>query len=226
MQKKRLFNALSLVGNLTILFVTATIITENFRSDIAILTTLLITDGWGLFRYFTVLSNVLMALVSAATLYYNVRNIVRDEYVFPAVLMKIKFAATTAVSVTFLTVVFFLSPMFSIGGSGYFTLFAGNNFFMHFSTPVIAILTFILFERTELKFVESLYGVIPTFLYSILYVLTVAVFKVWEDFYGFTFGGQVFIIPISLVVMYAATFGIAVGLRALQKLCMKKVSLE
>lgn len=226
MNRRRLYNVLSLLFNVTIFFVTVAILTENFRSDITVGGKLLITSGWNLFRYFTVLSNVLMGAVSGVTIYFNVRNIIKDEYVFPAILMKIKFAATTSVTVTFLTVVFFLSPMFAFAGHGYFTLFEGNNFFLHFSTPVMAILTFVLFERTELKFVESLYGVIPTFFYSILYVLTVAVFQIWEDFYGFTFGGKVFMIPISLVVMYGASFGFAVALRALQKLVVRKISLD
>ena len=226
MEKKRLFNALSLLTNVVIFFVTLTVVVESFRPDIVLESKLLIAGGWNLFRFFTVQSNVFAAIMSAITVGFNVRNIVKDEYVFPKVLMRFKFAATTSVTVTFLTVIFFLSPMFALGGKGYFTLFEGNNFFLHFTTPVMAILTFILFERTEMKFVETLYGVLPTFLYSILYVLTVAVFQVWEDFYGFTFGGKVYMIPIFLVVMYGATFGFAVALRALQKLCMKRVSLE
>ena len=129
-----------------------------------------------------------------------------------------------------MTVVVFLSPVVEVMGYGYFSLFRNENFFLHFLSPVLAIVSFVCFERIEnFKFTETLYGVIPTVLYSFLY-LPMVVFVGeenggWPDFYMLTLGGRMWVIPISFIVMYGATFGFAVAERALQKAVAKKLIL-
>ena len=59
-------------------------------------------------------------------------------------------------------------------------------------------------------------------LYSIVYLVCVIGRKIWEDFYGFTFGGRRWAVPIVAIVMYLAAFLISLSLWALQKFTEKK----
>jgi len=169
-------------------------------------------------RFFTVLSNLFVMIVCFMLLIYNIKNIVHDKYEFPKWLITLKYISTTAVSLTFLTVVAFLAPTFAVIGKGYFTLFEHNNFFMHFLTPVLAFTSFVFFERNQkLPFKQTWLAILPTTLYAIVYT-TMVVFVGeanggWADFYNFTFGGHMWVIPISASVILLVTFGLGVLLR-------------
>ena len=134
------------------------------------------------------------------------KNIIENRYDVPKWVAVLKFTATVAVTVTMLTVFLLLAPLWEINGDGYFTLFEGNNFFMHFVNPVLGIITFVFFEKTtELKFKYIFFGLLPTVLYSFLY-MTMILIGHWTDFYNFTFGGVLWAIPISVLMMYLLTF--------------------
>lgn len=226
MKNKRLFSALSLIINIVIFMLMVHTLINNFRTDIVRDTKLLDSGGWVSFRYFTMLSNVLAAIASIIVAGFDVKNIVSDEHTFPRWVLLLKYAGTVAVTLTFVTVVVFLSPMVEAMGYGYFSLFRNENFFLHFLSPVLAIVSFICFERIEnFKFIETLYGVIPTVLYSFVYLPMVVIGQEkggWPDFYMLTFGGRMWVAPISLIVMYGATFGLAVTERAIQKAINKR----
>ena len=218
MEKKRILNLCSLFVNLSVIFFTVSAIAYNFRSDVIVDKAWFGYRGWKSLRFFTNLSNVLVALSSAITLFYNCRNAIKDEYVFPKFAVAFKFVGTVAVSVTFFTVVFYLAPVFAVNGHGYFALFTGNNFFLHFFTPVLEIISFVFFEKGEpVSFPFTFAGLIPTALYSIVYaVMVVAVGEEnggWADFYGFTFGGKTQAIPFSVAGMLLLTYFIAFFLR-------------
>ena len=227
MKKQRIFNVVSLLCNALIVMFTVHCVINVFRVQLMSADGALEATGWVAFRYFTVLSNVLMALVSLVFIGYNVKNVLKDTFEFPRWLLIVKFAATVAVTVTFVTCVLFLGPfVMPLVGFSFFDLFVNENFFMHFFTPAFAIVTFICFERVrDFKLVETLYGVIPTAVYSLVYMPMVLTGG-WPDFYGFTFGGLLWAAPISLVVMYGMTFGLSVALRASQKAIAKKLPLE
>ena len=229
MKNKRLFSVLSLIINIVIFMLMVHTLLNNFRTDILRNTEMLDAGGWVSFRYFTMLSNILAAIAAVIVAGFDVKNLIRDEYAFPRWVLILKYAGTVAVTLTFVTVVVFLGPMVQALGYGYFTLFKNENFFLHFLSPVLAIVSFICFERIEnFKFIETLYGVIPTVLYSFAYLPMVVIGKEnggWPDFYMLTFGGHMWVAPISLVVMYGATFGLAVAERAAQKAIAKKLLL-
>lgn len=60
-------------------------------------------------------------------------------------------------------------------------------------------------------------------LYSIVYLICVIGRKIWEDFYGFTFGGRRWAVPIVAIVMYFAAFLISLGLWALLRFSEKRI---
>ncbi|MBO4323079.1 MAG: hypothetical protein J5836_00300, partial [Clostridia bacterium] len=169
MNKKRLFNCLSLIINLSILYFTIDGNLYNFRTDVIRSELVFGFSGIRSFCFFTVLSNTFLAITCAIALIYNVKNAIKDEYVFPKWVFKIKFSATVSVTVTMMTVVLFLAPWAAATGSGYFSLFTANNFYMHFLSPLLGIITFIFFERAEeLSFKDTFLGIIPTALYSVV----------------------------------------------------------
>lgn len=227
MKNKRLRFTLSLIINLIIFMLMIHTLVNNFRTDIVRDTRLLDAGGWVSFRYFTMLSNVLAAIAAAIVASFDAKALVCEEENLPRWVLILKYAGTVAVTLTFVTVVVFLSPMVEAMGYGYFSLFRNENFLLHFLSPVLAILSFILFERIEdFKFIETLYGVIPTVLYSFVYLPMVVIGAEkggWPDFYMLTFGGHMWVAPISLIVMYGATFGLAVAERAVQKAIVKKI---
>lgn len=166
--------------------------------------------GMEFLRFFTNLSNIFVSVASLIMIIFNIRNMRTGSDVFPKWAMLLKFTATVSISVTFITVVVFLGPMFMAMGQSYWVMFAGNCFFLHFTTPVIAIISILFFEKC--KTFEKKYaflGLLPTVLYSIVYVVMVVFIGKdnggWPDFYGFTFGGKMYLVPISLIAMYGLT---------------------
>lgn len=225
MKKKRLQNTLSIIINVSIVLFTIYSISfyftnyENFDT--------LLVSKTNCFRYFTNLSNIFVAAASFITLIFNCKNAVKDKYFLPSWVMTLKFSATVSVMVTFLTVVFFLAPITVTRGLSYFHLFEKNYFFLHFFTPLIAIISVVFFERAkDFKFRYCAFGVLPTVLYSFLYFYEVVLVGKdnggWPDFYSFTFGGNMKIVPISAVAMYALTFAFCAMLWKFNQLRTRK----
>ena len=227
MRKERLQNVLSLIFNLLIVVITVYAMWYNFRTDVIREETWFGNDGWKCFRFFTVLSNVFVAIVSFTLLFYNVKNIINDTFTLPKWILTLKFVSTVSVALTFVTVVFFLGPYVTFYGKSYFSMFTGNNFFMHLITPLLAIFGFIFCEKSDtFSFKNTFWGLIPTALYSIVYVIMVVFVGKenggWEDFYGFTFGGHLWAAPLSAIAMLLATYGCASLIWFLHKKWNKK----
>lgn len=161
----------------------------------------------GLFglRYFTLLSNLLCgfsALLVAITV---------TEHGLPFGVWLLKYVATAAVTVTFVTVMVFLGPTL-----GYKSQLQGSGFYYHAAGPLLAILSFCFLERFHtLSFSLSLLGLLPVILYGLLYawkVLLCPKTRRWEDFYGYAKGGHWLL---SAVAMLLGTFLLCVLLRFL-----------
>ena len=156
------------------------------------------------FRYFTVQSN---AFCAAASLLMCLFPGARWAWT-------LKYVGTAAVTVTMLTVLLFLGP--SMGS--YKPLLTGPDFFMHLLTPLLALLSFLVFERRGMGFAAALWGMLPVALYGVRYLYK-AVFapedRRWEDFYGFNKGGKW---PVAFMAMMLGGFGVCMGLMGLQNL--------
>jgi len=158
------------------------------------------------FRFFTVQSNVLCAVGALLMCCF-------PEHEFAWIM---KYIGTVAVTLTMLTVFLFLAP--SIGPGGLKKLLAGREFFLHLITPLLALLSFCIFERRGMSFGIALLGMIsivyygPLYLYRILYAPEE---KRWDDFYGFNKGGKW---PVAFAMMACGTFLICMGLMGIQNL--------
>ena len=170
------------------------------------------------FRYFTVDSNILAAIASAVLLPQLVKAAKAGNPQLSRGASMLYHAGATSVAITFFTVLFFLGPTM-----GYAAMFVGNNFFMHGSTPVLAMVSsIILLARItpRLTFKQSLAGWIPVVIYGAVYISCVVFTQFWPDFYGFNRGGMWFI---SYPVMMLAGFGLSCGLWALQNKVRKRI---
>lgn len=222
--KYRKLNVAALMINITVFILTAYSVAHNFRQDIIRVPESVnggtLTDFTGIysFRYFTTLSNAFAAITAAIMLVFNVKNTVKDEYVFPQWVMVLKYTATCAVALTFFTVALFLSPLIAFYGKSYFTLFKGNGFFFHFLIPVLSVLCFIALEKShDLPFNCTFIALLPAILYSFVYTIMVTGFKYWPDFYSFTFNERYWILPITITVMFIFSYGICVLIFFLRK---------
>ena len=168
-------------------------------------------------RYFTVLSNLLLGLASLIYAICLIRVMRGSAQQTPLWAHRLKFAATTAVTVTLMTVLLFLGPML-----GYGAMFAGVNFWYHLVLPVLGIVGFVLFELGKpISLKETLLGVLPTFIYGIFYCGNILINGLGEgratnDWYGFAMWGIEYM-PVVLAVMLLATWLFAIALRALNR---------
>ena len=117
---------------------------------------------------FTGLSNVFVGLVCLACALYR---LIKKDYSIPLVLFMIKLIAVAEISITFIITATYLAPSL---GSIWWRLYLNNNFFNHFVTPVLAIVSFVVLEeRREIKFPYSFLGTIPVVTYGTMYTINV-----------------------------------------------------
>ena len=161
-------------------------------------------------RFFTTLSNMLCAAACLLTaLAINAGGI-------PEWIWMLKYIGTAAVTVTMLTVLFFLAPTFGKGALK--VLLSGTDLFMHLITPLLALVSFCVFEKRGMTFCQSLWGLLPVVLYGPVYlykILFALPEKRWDDFYGFNKQGKW---PVAFAGMVLGTFLICMGIRLLQNL--------
>ena len=114
--------------------------------------------------------------------------------------------ATSAVTLTFVTTLVFLTPQY-----GFYALYNNTNLFFHLLVPVLAVISYIFFENDLLERKDAKFGIIPMFLYSIFYTTNILIhlnnggLTVKYDFYGFLRGNiyNMFIsIPVMIIVAY------------------------
>ena len=155
-----------------------------------------------LFRYFTALSNIYCAMASIALVICSIAGNV------PRGIILWKYSGTCAVTLTFLTVMLFLGPTMK----NYKGLLTGYDFFLHLLCPVLAVVSYIVFEKREFAFYIVIYGFLPIMIYVALYyykVMHAPEGRRWKDFYGFNRTGKW---PISMAAVLLSAFLISVVL--------------
>lgn len=175
------------------------------------------SGGAASFKYFTTDSNILACIASVLCTAYDTG----DKR--PHAVTVFRFACTAAVSITLLTVVLFLAPTAALKEGNFYpalSFFKGNVFVLHFSTPVLSVIALLLSgDGTRLKRAESLWALLPVMIYSLVYLFMVVIVRAWNDWYGFTFGGNFALAPVVLLVMYSFTAMLALLEWKLSRLC-------
>ena len=190
---KMLGDTMDTVINIVIFVITAISILFCFRKD----------RHWDLqkgkksLRFFTILSNLFCAL-SALLL------VLSSSYWA----WLLKYVGTIAVTVTLLTVMFFLGP-----NMGYKQMLSGKDLYLHLCGPLLAIVSFCFLERRYyLSFLLSLLGILPVIIYGFVYLFEVVILKNWEDFYGYNKDGKW---KLSMAAMFAGGFAVCMLIRIL-----------
>ena len=174
-------------------------------------------------RFFTNLSNVLAALTSLIMVVFSAIQLNRERKGVtsekPFWLSVVRMFAAVCMTLTFVIVVIFLSPMEVIHGGSYFRGFSDQLFHMHFLTPILTIAAFLCFDGPDKKPLVSVVALVPVAVYGIVYACSVLFLKRWPDFYGFTFGGN----PLLSVLMAVGIMLVAWGISTLLVKTKKRV---
>ncbi len=160
-------------------------------------------------KYFTVLSNLFNGMICLhyAGKYLAGRPLTGLDRI-------LKLTGTTAVGVTFVTVVFFLGPLY-----GYWNMIQGANLWLHLILPLASFFTFIVLEdHSSIPPGYTAAAMIPTFLYGAGYLGNIFINGIgsWpdtNDFYGFLHWGSG-VGALIAVAMLLGTWMIAMILRS------------
>lgn len=160
--------------------------------------------GFTNLKFFTVLSNLFEGI---ATIYWLVKPGEKAE--------RIKYIATAAVSVTFITVMAFLGPLY-----GYPMMFTGANLFFHLLIPLAAIAECIWLAHVKFTRRDNLLTTIPALVYGTVYLFNNIINGIGEwpntnDWYGFLNWGY----PIGIAI-----FGVVVLISWLSGFIIRKVA--
>ncbi len=167
-------HTISFCINIIIFIITFVLVISVFRED----------GKWSparakrAFRFFTLQSNVLCAISALCVCLFP-----DADWAY-----YLKIIGTAGVMVTMLTVLIFLGQVY-----GYKPLLAGSDLFMHLLTPLMALISLVLFERRGIGFWTSFIGLLPVALYAPLYLYKIKYApedKRWEDFYAFNRTGK------------------------------------
>lgn len=163
----------------------------------------------GMFRFFTVDSNIFMGIVALIFAIKEIQFLKGKIDYIPVKFFVLKLMGTVAVGLTFFVVFAYLE--FIVDG-GIAPLLMNSNLFLHLIIPVVSMLNFVLFERTDkLKFKYTFLGLIPTVVYAIYYLINVLIHmedgKVSPkyDWYWFVQNGvwtAFIVVPLILLITY------------------------
>lgn len=163
----------------------------------------------GMFRFFTVDSNIFMGIMALIFGFKEIELLKGKIEYIPTKFYVLKLMATVGVGLTFLTVFGYLGP---ISKGGIPSMLMNSNLFFHLLIPVLSMINFVIFERTDgLKFKYSFYGVLTALLYSLYYLINVLIHmengtvSTKYDWYWFVQGGIwqiIVVLPMMLVITY------------------------
>lgn len=127
--------------------------------------------GWGLFQYYTQLSNMFALLVSGGFVAYGICAVVFKKNVIPLWLKLLRFMATCCLSLTMIVVFAVLIPMIGEGGFRLMVM-VDSTPYHHLVCPLLSLISFIFFEiKPELKLKHTLIALIPTIVYGLVMFL-------------------------------------------------------
>ena len=171
--------------------------------------TTIASSATGRIRFFTIDSN-LLAGISSLLFLIQQRNLILGKikeikiryYIYELV-------ATCSVSLTFFIVLIYLSR---ITPYGFFSMYVNKNLFFHGIIPLLSIINFIFFEKTDrIKFKSTFLSLIPIFMYATYYITNILIHmenkyvSVEYDWYWFVQKGiwEIFIVvPLIFCISY------------------------
>lgn len=179
--------------------------------------------GFKSFRFFTIDSNTLCGIAAVFLVINDIFILQGKRDALPKYVSVFKFVVTVMITITFLTVICWLAPV-----QGFGRMYGGISCVTHLIAPLLTMTSFFIFEYEKSEtnlFLESLFGLVPIFIYGTVYlVMVVAIGQDnggWEDFYNFNTGGFWYI---ALIIMLIASYAFSLGVMALHRFVGKKLS--
>ena len=173
------------------------------------------------FKYFTFQSNIFMGAVALVYAVYQLLIILNKRDKLPHVLLVFNHVGVTAVGLTFLIVIFFLAP-----GYGFDKMYNNANLFFHALVPIVAMINYMFLEKEcSFKFINTLFSIIPSLLYGIVYFIVVASLNAYGDinidFYMFGANGPL-IGAFNFIAVMSIAYGFGVAIYFINRLVFKK----
>ena len=166
--------------------------------------------GFDVLKFFTVQSNLFMGIVALLFLIKEIEIIKGKCNDIPLIYYILKFIGTVSVGLTFFIVFTYLGP---ISKDGIPSMLMNSNLFFHLLIPLISILNFVLFEKTnKLKYKHTFYGLFPTLIYGMFYLINILIHmengnvSPIYDWYWFVQNGvwtALIVVPIIGIITYA-----------------------
>lgn len=176
--------------------------------------------GMRTLRMFTTLSNLIISLAATLSIPYQIEGLRKNNYHLPMWIVIILYTGVTGVALTFVTAITLIS-----GVNGFYeAMIKETNIFLHTINPITAILLFtIVNDDHHLKIKTTFLALSPVFLYTIVYIVFVFIIDEkhggWSDHYKFN---QILPWPITMIIMYSLSFGVATLLRIIHNYVHKK----
>ncbi|MBP5255134.1 MAG: hypothetical protein J6Z23_07135 [Lachnospiraceae bacterium] len=170
--------------------------------------------GWPMFRYFTVDSNILLALSGIPVIVKDVRILAGTDTGLNRWETLFAYVGTAATTLTFTVVMVFLGPVF-----GFRLMFLRNNLFLHLISPLLAVAALCFLDHGYvIGWKEGLLGMIPCVVYGLVYFTEVVIIGQenggWPDLYALNAGGRWYI---SMAAMFSGMLLLCVILTALAR---------
>lgn len=170
------------------------------------------STGFNPLKFYTVDSNILVGIASLILVIYEISLLKNKKEYIPKIVYLLKYIATVAVSLTFIVTLLYLVPLY---GSNFMYLYQNSNLFFHLIVPILSVISYILFEKNDMKFSYTFYGTSTMIVYGLYYATNVLLHQIdgkvtYEyDWYGFVQGGvslMIIVIPIMFIVTYLISF--------------------
>ena len=128
-------------------------------------------------KYYTECSNIMMLITSSLLTYYLLK-----KKTIPKWLNILTHMSVLGLTVTFLVVLFILSPMYNFNYG--LLLFGGSMLYFHTLCPIISIITYFFSSQIHIAKKEIKYTMLFTIIYSIV-ILLLNIFRILEGPYPF-----------------------------------------
>ena len=172
-------------------------------------------------EYYTQLSNY-FALISATIytvyLYKNIKGKTKEKNnnkeikntTIPKWVSILKYSSTLSLLVTFLVVVFILTPMFGLKSFSWM-LFQGTNFYFHTVCPILTFISFIFFEKHNIKGLrDNIRAMYFTMIYATLFII-LNILRVVKGPYPFlmVYDQPIYMSVIWFILIVGGAFGLS-----------------
>lgn len=166
------------------------------------------------FMFYTNISNTAIGVISLINLVFLIKMFVKNNNEYPQVLSLIKYIGITMTTLTFFVILFTI-PIYGLDRA-----YGKDKIITHLIAPILVAISFLFFEeKTEFKWKYTLLALLPTFIYTIVYVTNVVFLKTWKDIYSVNKQGLWYVF---VLVALVSDFLLSQGLYFIKRRTHKK----